>query len=359
VIGSITLSASASDDAAVVGVQLKLDGVALGPEDTQAPYELTWNTAGATNGAHVLTAIARDAAGHSSTSAPVSVRVSNDSAAPAVSLASPGANVAGSVTIAASASDDVGVAGIQFSVDGVPVGAEATSAPYAITWDSTTAPNGVHVLTAVARDTAGNSTPADAVTVTVSNDAAAPIIAVTAPNGTVSGALTLAAAASDDIAVTGVQFLVDGVALSAPDTTAPYELTWDTAAASNGRHTLTAVAQDAAGHATTAEPVSVAVLNDTAPPTVAVTTESSTFVGSVTIAALASDDVGVVAVQFLVDGEPLGAADTAPGYDVAWDTTTAPNGVHSLTAIARDAAGRSTTAATVSVTVANSVGLIY
>ena len=65
-----------------------------------------------------------------------------------------------------------------------------------------------------------------------------------------------------------MQFLLDGVALGAEDTTAPYEASWNTAALANGAHTLTAVARDAAGHQTTAAAVTVTVANDTTAPTV-------------------------------------------------------------------------------------------
>ena len=107
------------------------------------------------NGAHVLTVVARDAAGHTTT-ATLSVTVANDSAEPTVSITSPGAGaVAGNVTVAAAASDDVGVVGVQFAIDGVPLGAEDTAAPYEVSWGSATAANGAHVLTAVARDAAG------------------------------------------------------------------------------------------------------------------------------------------------------------------------------------------------------------
>ena len=61
--------------------------------------------------------------------------------------------------------------------------------------------------------------------------------------------------------------------------------------------------------------------------------------------AAASDDVGVVSVQFLLDGAPLGEADVAAPYEVAWPTTTAANGAHTLTALARDAVGHETTSA--------------
>jgi len=60
------------------------------------------------------------------------------------------------VTVSANASDTVGVVGVQFKLDGANLGAEATSAPYSVTWNTTTMANGSHTLSAVARDAAGN-----------------------------------------------------------------------------------------------------------------------------------------------------------------------------------------------------------
>jgi Bacterial Ig domain len=164
--------------------------------------------------------------------------------------------------------------------------------------------------------------------------------------------VTVAATAADDIGVAGVQFLLDGAPLGAEDTTAPYEFAWDTTALTNGAHTLTATARDAAGHTTTSTAVSVTVTNDTAAPTVTVTSPTSVS-ATVTVAATAADDIGVVGVQFLLNGSPLGAEDTVAPYEVTWDTSTVTNGAHALTAVARDAAGRQTTSEAVTVTVAN------
>lgn len=75
---SLSVTANASDDVDVVGVQFKLDGVNLGSEDTSAPYTITWNTTGSSDGSHVLTAVARDNVGNSKTSVAVSVTVSNN-----------------------------------------------------------------------------------------------------------------------------------------------------------------------------------------------------------------------------------------------------------------------------------------
>lgn len=94
-----------------------------------------------------------------------------DTTAPTVSLTSPEANsrLAGIVTVAASASDAGGVAGVQFKLDGVALGPEDRDAPYATSWDTRTKPNGKYTLTAVARDAAGNTRTSAARTVTIRN----------------------------------------------------------------------------------------------------------------------------------------------------------------------------------------------
>src|SRR5712692_8842813 len=96
---------------------------------------------------------------------------SPDTTPPTVSITSPtsGATVSGTITVTANASDNVAVAGVQFKLDGANLGAEDTAAPYSIHWDTTTASNGSHTLTAVARDTSGNQATSNPVTVTVSN----------------------------------------------------------------------------------------------------------------------------------------------------------------------------------------------
>src|SRR5712692_1468162 len=68
---TISVSATASDNVGVMGVQFLLDGVNLGTKFILAPCATTWDTASASNGTHVLTAVARDAAGNHSTGAAV------------------------------------------------------------------------------------------------------------------------------------------------------------------------------------------------------------------------------------------------------------------------------------------------
>jgi hypothetical protein len=101
--------------------------------------------------------------------------------------------------------------------------------------------------------------------------------------------------------------------------------------------------------ATTTPPPS----GDTTPPTVSITApvNGSTVSGSaVTVSANASDNVGVASVDFKVDGTTLFTDTTSP-YATIWDTATAANGPHTLTALARDAAGNVTSSSGVSVTV--------
>jgi hypothetical protein len=100
--GSITVSADASDDVAVAGVQFKLDGALLGAEKTSPPYSLTWNSGSVANGPHTLSAVARDAAGHT-TQATVNVTVSNVTQIPSGLVAALGFNE-GSGTITTDAS---------------------------------------------------------------------------------------------------------------------------------------------------------------------------------------------------------------------------------------------------------------
>jgi len=69
------------------------------------------------------------------------------------------------------------------------------------------------------------------------------------------------ATAADNVAVAGVQFLLDGAALGAEQTTGPYAYAWNTSGTSNGGHTLSARARDAAGNSTTATNVPVTVSN--------------------------------------------------------------------------------------------------
>jgi N,N-dimethylformamidase beta subunit-like protein/carbohydrate binding protein with CBM6 domain/Big-like domain-containing protein len=97
---------------------------------------------------------------------------SGDTTKPTVSIASPvnGTSVSSTVTVSATAADNVAVAGVQFKIDGSNLGAEDTSSPYNVSWDTTGVANGNHTVTAVARDSSGN-TATSSISVDVSNPA--------------------------------------------------------------------------------------------------------------------------------------------------------------------------------------------
>jgi hypothetical protein len=120
----------------------------------------------------------RDAAGNLATSgdAALMTAVLPDTTPPTVSITSPvaGAAVSGTITLTANASDNKGVAGVKFKVDGTNSGAEDTTAPYSASLDTTALSNGSHAIAAEARDAAGNHTTSAGVTVTVNNGAPPP-----------------------------------------------------------------------------------------------------------------------------------------------------------------------------------------
>jgi glucose/arabinose dehydrogenase len=95
------------------------------------------------------------------------------------------------------------------------------------------------------------------------SDTTPPTVAVTAPanNASVSDIVAVSADAADNVGVTGVQFFVDGTAKGPEDTAAPYALSWDSRTVTNGAHTITARARDAAGNTTTSAVVNVNVAN--------------------------------------------------------------------------------------------------
>jgi Bacterial Ig domain/Purple acid Phosphatase, N-terminal domain len=182
---AITSPTSASTFAAT-GPSLALGGTA---SDNVGVTQVTWTNnrggngaaAGTTSwsagaialqaGTNIITVTARDAAGNSR---PATLTVTlSDSTPPTVAVTAPaaGATVSGTATVSASASDNVGVAGVQFKMDGANLGVEVTTPPYATTWSSGMIADGAHVLTAVARDAAGNVKTSAGVTVTVANGA--------------------------------------------------------------------------------------------------------------------------------------------------------------------------------------------
>ncbi len=177
--GTVIVDVSASDNVGVVKVDLLVDGVYFATDDS-SPYSFAWDVSSLASGAHTLQVVASDAAGNSGSSGVLSVNVSNtpvDKAPPTVSITAPAANatVSGAVTVTANAQDDIGVVNVALYVDGSLIGTDAGS-PYAFSWNTKLATDGVHTLDVAAADAAGNVTHA-AITVKVSNSKRHPPVA--------------------------------------------------------------------------------------------------------------------------------------------------------------------------------------
>jgi hypothetical protein len=113
-----------------------------------------------------------------------------DTTAPRVSVTAPAldAHLLGTVTVSANATDAEGVAAVQFVLDGDPLGDEDTVAPFSVSWDTTAADVGSHILSARARDAAGNVGDSELrPVVVVRPDVTAPIITASPVSGTVFG----------------------------------------------------------------------------------------------------------------------------------------------------------------------------
>ncbi len=178
------------------------------------------------------------------------------------------------------------------------------------------------------------------------------------------------AAASDERGVKRVVMAVDGATFDT-ESDAPWNCSFDTTKVSDGGHTLTATAYDAAGNSSTAS-VSINVVNqpaatpkpaptpepaaiDAAPDVswatpIAGSTVTRKISGS-TCEALASDDKGIEKVVMKVDGVTLNTESDAP-WNCSFDSAKVSDGGHTLSATAYDTAGNTRTAS-ISVNVSN------
>jgi subtilisin family serine protease len=171
--GQVGVTVNASDNVGVARVDLMVNGTVIA-SDTAAPYSFSWDSTGVANGMANLVAVAYDAAGNAGKSATVSVNVANatttvskDTTPPTVVISNPVAGtVSGNVSVSVNATDDSGAAGITtvITIDG-QTKAQGTGGTLGYNWNTRKVAPGQHVLTATARDAAGN-TSSTSVTVT-------------------------------------------------------------------------------------------------------------------------------------------------------------------------------------------------
>lgn len=273
---NLTLSADATDsDGSVAKVDFYQGATLLGTA-MSAPFQFEWMNVPA--GTYALTAVATDNQGATATSSTATVVLN---APPTLSLTSPldGTVVAapGSFTLAADAADSDGtVAKVDFYQNGLLVHT-STAAPY--TFPITGLAAGNYSFTAIATDDRGATTPSAEVFATVD---APPTVALSAPaNGATFSApasIALTATAGDEGSVSRVDFY-QGTTLLGSATSAPFQFNWTNVPA--GNYTLTAVATDELGIATTSAPITIAV-NDPAPATITLDNASSATITTAT-----------------------------------------------------------------------------
>jgi glucose/arabinose dehydrogenase/PKD repeat protein len=392
-----TVTASAADNVGVAGVQFLLDGANLGAEDPTAPYSVPWDTTGATNGSHSLTARARDAAGNSATSAAVTVTVANGTGGPS-GLAAGYAFDEGAGTTAADASGNgstgtltggatwsVGKYGTAIQLDGNddfvnldnPTGLRLIGSMTVSAWIYSAAFPADDAAIVSKRSGTEVGYQLDTTTDRGPRTIGFKLTSSSGTNMMRYGASTLqlntwyhvagvydATARTMNVYLNGQLdngSLVGTVTASQQNSANNVNIgrRGTSGYAFNGRiddtrvynRTLSA-AQIQTDMATALSPGGS---SDTTPPAVSISAPANNaqVSGIVNVTASATDNVGVTGVQFYVDDTSSGPEDTTAPYGLAWDTRTLANGSHRITARARDAAGNATVSTAVMVNVAN------
>ncbi len=242
---------------------------------------------------------------------------------PSISLNSPadGSTVSSTVQLTASTA---AISGVQFLIDGVPLGSVVLSSPYTLAWDPTTATNGSHWLAAQTTGPTGVIGTSAVIAVTVANSSSTPpTVQLTAPEAgaTVSATVTVAANVASSEGIASVSFYVDGAQIGTSLTAPPYMTTWDTETATAGNHNLTATAIDITGNPGTSAPVSVTVDNSHPPNLIGEDViESVDGVGAMTTPAFATSQNGELLVAFVSYDGPSSAPQTATvsGSGLTW-----------------------------------------
>lgn len=355
---TITVNATATDNVGVTKVELYKDS-SLVASDAITPFSFSWDSMSVSDGPHSLVVKAYDAAGNKGNSDPVSIVV--DNTAPSISLTSPtsGATVSGTVALAADASDANQISLVEFFDETAKSLGIDNSAPYSISWDSTTIANGTHSLYAKAADMAGNIKTSANISITVNNQIVARSKISLSP--TVFGFSAVSGGATPQPQNLTITNTGNGT------------LNWSGATDQSWCHITPISGQVAAGLNATAQitvgspsnigtfscittvsdpnaennPQTVTVMytvsapSDTTPPTVSITSPINganlARRSTVAITATASDNTSVTAVEFYVNNS-LTCKDTTAPYSCSWKVPSAGNKSYNLQAKAYDPA---------------------
>ncbi len=268
------------------------------------------------DGPYEVRAVAEDNAGLTTTSGAITGTI--DNTAPATpTLADPGANLQGSVTLSGTASDSgSGIAA--WIVQYRPAGSTGawvdacsdTTSPYTCAWNTTGAADALYDVRAVARDRAGNET-ASATRTNRRVDNNGPTVSLTDPGAYLRGTVALSATATDPAGVQSVVFERRAVGSTGSwtaictDNSTPYTCSFNTTGVTDGSYDVRARAIDVLSHASTST-VSAKQVDNTKPAAAAVDSGN----GGATPGRLEAGDW-----LRLTWTEPIAPASVLPGWD--------------------------------------------
>ena len=174
--GQQTISIFAEDNTSIDSVDFFINN-ALVYTDFVEPYEYDWNTEFEFEDAnHIIGSIVTDMAGNQFEIPSISVFVNNipnDNVPPTISISNPvsGQTVSGTINFTVNVDDNVGIAQVEFFIDGYSFGV-VTEEPYSYLWDTSSnigAHGNEHALSAIVMDTAGNTSFSQPILVIVDN----------------------------------------------------------------------------------------------------------------------------------------------------------------------------------------------
>ena len=325
-------------------LDLRMDGAPIATRLVPRSATAAWSTSfsGLTDGSYVLTATAADLLGWETATTRAFVIDTAAPEAPTIAVPANGALIAQGRPLLSGTC--TGADTVEVRNSGTLLGStSATSAWYFI--PSTTLAEGQATFTAVAIDAAGNRSPTSS-SVVVTIDTTAPTVAITSPSSpAVSATSSVSVAGTTSSDTTSV--LLNWSTGSA--TALRAGTTWSaTATLPQGASSLVAVASDAAGNSATSSALAVTV-DSIAPatPVISAPTTGSTIPGPAVVIQGTAEAGSSVTVR---DGATvLGSASASTGPWLL--IVSLGDGLHLLSAQARDAAGNLSGAATTSVTV--------
>jgi hypothetical protein len=283
-----------------------------------------------------------------STGYQVGTFVLSDTTPPTVSISSPATaqtyTASQTVNITATASDNVGVARVDF-YDGATFKGTDSAAPYTYDWSFTAADNGSHIWTARAYDDAGNSTLSISVTLTVSIDATPPTVTITSPtNGQVVkvAAVTVSGTATDPgspaSGVSDVEVRLNGGSWASATGTTSWNKALSLILGSNSIETRS---RDNAGNYSAVSSCQVSFV-DTNKPSLAITapTAGQRWSNAVfTVTGTAGDNVQVSNVWYQINGLGWNPATSGNNWSNWTAQVTLTPGTNTITAYSMDTSG--------------------